>query len=197
MRLMLLAPGRAAFVLVSGRHVMETKALGRSCGLIPLGGPAGYLLPSSPAMASCHRFWRPLASLCACVLQCALARQCESQLGGSGRRVWTRGLEWNLDGREHSSLTFGLFISTSNRICPNVSPVPMSPDTMSPVPMSPVPTLEALHASPVTAQSLSPSSLQSQLSSPAPPPSLRLRPLCAYPTTHAQIRTGPYAYKDA
>jgi len=73
MRLMLLAPGRAALVLVKGRHVIQTKALGRSCGLIPLAGPA--------------------------------------------QRVWTSGLEWNLDGLSAACLSFGHFISTSNRIC--------------------------------------------------------------------------------
>ena len=36
------------------------------------------------------------------------------------RRVWTRGLEWDLDGQSTSSLTFGQFISTSNRICSEV-----------------------------------------------------------------------------
>ena len=40
LRLLLLAPGRAAFVLSPGRHVINTAALGRSCGLIPLAGPA-------------------------------------------------------------------------------------------------------------------------------------------------------------
>jgi hypothetical protein len=30
--------------------------------------------------------------------------------------VWTQGLEWDLDGLSSSTLTFGLFISTSNRI---------------------------------------------------------------------------------
>ena len=44
-RLILLTPGRAAFVLVKGRHVIQTKALGRSCGLIPLAGPAESLPP--------------------------------------------------------------------------------------------------------------------------------------------------------
>ena len=39
-KLVLLTPGRAAFVLVKGRHVIQTKALGRSCGLIPLVGAA-------------------------------------------------------------------------------------------------------------------------------------------------------------
>eukprot|EP00277_Geminigera_cryophila_P017218 CAMPEP_0179439846 /NCGR_PEP_ID=MMETSP0799-20121207/23462_1 /TAXON_ID=46947 /ORGANISM="Geminigera cryophila, Strain CCMP2564" /LENGTH=306 /DNA_ID=CAMNT_0021222637 /DNA_START=177 /DNA_END=1094 /DNA_ORIENTATION=+ len=72
-KLVLLTPGRAAFVLVQGRHVIQAKGLGRSCGLIPLAGPA--------------------------------------------RRVWTTGLEWNLDGQEASALSFGTFISTSNRIC--------------------------------------------------------------------------------
>jgi len=39
-KLVLLTPGRAAFVLVQGRHVIQAKGLGRSCGLIPLAGPA-------------------------------------------------------------------------------------------------------------------------------------------------------------
>lgn len=81
-RLILLTPGRAAFVLVKGRHVIQTKALGRSCGLIPLAGPA--------------------------------------------ERVWTRGLEWDLDGQSTSSLTFGQFISTSNRICSETEQVQVS-----------------------------------------------------------------------
>ena len=44
------------------------------------------------------------------------------------RRVWTSGLEWDLDGADASSLTFGQFISTSNRIRPHVSsPAPHPP----------------------------------------------------------------------
>ena len=81
LRLLLLAPGRAAFVLTPGRHVINTAALGRSCGLIPLAGPA--------------------------------------------ERVWTEGLEWDLDGsaRGQAALTFGHFISTSNRIRPHAQEV--------------------------------------------------------------------------
>lgn len=78
-KLVLLSPGRAAFVLVPGRHAIDTKSLGRSCGLIPLAGPA--------------------------------------------KRVWTSGLEWDLDGADASSLTFGQFISTSNRIRPHAEHV--------------------------------------------------------------------------
>ena len=47
-KLVLLTPGRAAFVLVKGRHVIQTKALGRSCGLIPLVGAAESPPPRPP-----------------------------------------------------------------------------------------------------------------------------------------------------
>ena len=76
MRLMLLAPGRAALVLVKGRHVIQTKALGRSCGLIPLAGPAQCVPPCpQPAdiclptfaqlMLAARRTARSKASWCA------------------------------------------------------------------------------------------------------------------------------------
>jgi len=47
--------------------------------------------------------------------------------GGCRRRVWTTGLEWNLDGQEASALSFGTFISTSNRICAQVLAIPRPP----------------------------------------------------------------------
>lgn len=51
---------------------------------------------------------------------------------GPGRRVWTSGLEWNLDGLSAACLSFGHFISTSNRICGHVSSRPLAPSVLAP-----------------------------------------------------------------
>jgi len=62
---------------------------------------------------------------------------------GPGRRVWTSGLEWNLDGLSAACLSFGHFISTSNRICGHVSSRPLAPPTRPLRPRSSRPPLPA------------------------------------------------------
>jgi hypothetical protein len=124
------------------------------------------LLPSLPASTR--------LSVCVRAPLCAGAAVCEARLGG----LWQAGVDKGSamePGRPRSLLPYlwPLYFDFEPHLSQCLSPPAFQPPSL-PL-QSPVPTL------------------LSQLSSPRPR-SLRLRPLCPYPTTCAQVPTGAHAY---